>query len=244
LDVFRLLFLIDIVLNINVTVYKEDSVTATACVKENSRILSGLERGFDGENALRNVNIKRDKGGLYVMTATENEKVYLDDFYNLLTATAKKAEMTWEELPKKLQDATGQEIRAYYISRRLIASLVLYTVRRFYTSSEYEDIMTPWCFASLCRWLLLEEIVDKINTTNDINNVFGSKLDHVDNPVLIVRYIKESGKTTLREIFQLPEEVFNHDWHFMEIWRKYTISCRETEESLNRVMTELSKYIV
>lgn len=191
-------------------------------------------RGF-AEDRLAKGNepkVRRDEKGHYIMSLSENTKVYFEDFYGFLERTYAKAMAERDSIEGKIfgiVDATS-ETMAFYRARLIIIEQLLKTVRRFYTDgSNFGVIMTPWCFGTV----MLEKIEvyrDRISR-GEIND---DKLG--DYPFDVVRYIDEISKSTLLELFDFPEEAFTMRWQYSELLKRYSGILSDITSSLNSVI--------
>jgi len=134
-----------------------------------------LKRGFSNDRLTRRPEprARKDERGFYLMSLSENTKVYFDDYYGFLEATYARAKAERAALDEKIAacPATSVETSAYYRARGVIVDLLMKTVSRFYTDgSNLGVVMTPWCFGTV----MLEKIEiyrDRISRgeVNDVN---------------------------------------------------------------------------
>lgn len=191
-------------------------------------------RGFSNERleSIREPKVRRDEKGFYIMTLSENSKVYFDDFYTFLEMTYEKSLREKEVIAEKIA-VTGEdqsELLSYYRAKSVIIDILLKTVRRFYTDgSNFGIIMTPWCFGTV----MLEKIEvyrDRLSRgeVNDSNIV--------DYPYYVIRYIDEIYKTTLLEMFDFPEQAFQMRWQYSELLKRYSKVLTDITDSLQSVI--------
>ena len=109
-----------------------------------------FERGFPQERLERfsEPKIKKDDKGFYIMTLSENVKVYIEDFYVFLEELWDRVRSRLEDTDRKLSDtdSTLEETTSFYRSQRIIFNILLRTIKSFYTDgSNLGVIMSPWC---------------------------------------------------------------------------------------------------
>ena len=191
-------------------------------------------RGFSPERLAKGnePKVRKDDHGFYIMSLSENTKVYFEDYYSFLERTYAKALAERDTIEAKMFGVADQqsETMAFYRSRLIIVEQLLKTVRRFYTDgSNFGVIMTPWCFGTV----MLEKIEvyrDRISRgeVNDAN--LG------DYPFDIIRYIDEISRTTLLEMFDFPDEAFSMRWQYSELLKRYSGILSDITTSLNSVI--------
>jgi hypothetical protein len=198
------------------------------------------QRGFDASRlaAGSEPRVRKDDHGYYIMSLSENTKVYFDDFYNFLESTYVKALQEKSILARKVAETTADrnETLAYYRAKTIICDLVLRTVRRFYTDgSNFGVIMTPWCFGTV----MLEKIEvyrDRL-ARGEVND------DNVgDYPYYVIKYMEEIYKTELLELFDFPEKAFQMRWQYSELLKRYSRVLSDITARLNSVLRTVKSF--
>jgi len=199
-----------------------------------------LKRGFSNDRLTRRPEprARKDERGFYLMSLSENTKVYFDDYYGFLEATYARAKAERAALDEKIAacPATSVETSAYYRARGVIVDLLMKTVSRFYTDgSNLGVVMTPWCFGTV----MLEKIEiyrDRISRgeVNDVNIP--------EYPYYVTRYLDEIYKITLLELFDFPEQAFQMRWQYSELLKKYSKILGNITGSLNSVLGMIKNY--
>ena len=199
-----------------------------------------LQRGFSLERLATNQEpkVRKDDRGFYIMSLSENTRVYFEDFYNFLEITYERATLVRKALDDKIS-ATSEdnaETLAYYRSSGVIVDLLMRTIRRFYTDgSNLGVVMTPWCFGTV----VLEKVEvyrDRL-AKGDISdpNVPGYPYD-------VVKYIDEAYKVVLLELFDFPEKAFRMRWQYSEILRRYSGILADITNRLQSVLTTVKNF--
>ena len=199
-----------------------------------------LKRGFSNDRLTRRPEprARKDERGFYLMSLSENTKVYFDDYYGFLEATYARAKAERAALDEKIAacPATSVETSAYYRARGVIVDLLMKTVSRFYTDgSNLGVVMTPWCFGTV----MLEKIEiyrDRISRgeVNDVNIP--------EYPYYVTRYLDEIYQITLLELFDFPEQAFQMRWQYSELLKKYSKILGNITGSLNSVLGMIKNY--
>lgn len=198
------------------------------------------QRGFSPERLERenDPRIRKDENGYYIMSLSENSKVYFKDFYRFLEITYENALNQKDVYTYKLEQAGDEysETIAFYRAKLVIIDLVMRNVRRFYTDgTNFGIIMTPWCFGTV--------ILEKIEVYRD--RISKGEVDdpNVPNyPFYIVNYIDEIYKTTLLELFDFPEQAFQMRWQYSELLKRYSKILTSITSSLNSVISTIRNY--
>lgn len=191
-------------------------------------------RGFAEERLAKGnePKVRRDENGFYIMSLSENTKVYFEDYYSFLERTYAKCLAERNAIEGKIFGVADSqsETMAFYRARLVIIEQLLKTVRRFYTDgSNFGVVMTPWCFGTV----MLEKIEvyrDRISR-GEINDA-----NLGDYPFDVVRYIDEISKSTLLELFDFPEEAFTMRWQYSELLKRYSGILSDITNSLNSVI--------
>jgi len=203
-------------------------------------LAENYRRGFTEEKlkVLNEPRVKYDTGGFYIMTISENVKVYFEDFYHFLEATYLKCMHELGRIEKKMNslDSEWIETRAYFTAYHVILQLMAKTIRSFYTdSANFGVIMTPWCFGTV--------MLEKIEAHRDRlakGQVSDGQLP--ENPYYVVRYMDEIYKRTLLNLFDFPEEAFRMRWQYSELLKRYSRVLNNITGSLQSVMTLIKSY--
>jgi hypothetical protein len=196
-----------------------------------------FQRGFSFErlNSTTEPKVRRDEGGFYIMTLSENSKVYFDDFYRFLERVYERAELERRLLDQKIADTPGDctETLSYYRARGVIIDQIKKGVMRFYTDgSTFGVIMTPWCFGTV--------MLERIEAYRErISKGEVEDLNIPDYPYYVVQYLDEISKTTLLELFDFPEEAFQMRWQYSELLKKYSTILTSITGSLKSVLDSI-----
>jgi hypothetical protein len=203
-------------------------------------LAENYKRGFT-EEKLKTVpepRIKYDEGGFYIMTISENVKVYIEDYYAFLEANYDKcmAELTGIENKLNSFGPDWTETVAYYDASRIILQIVAKTIRSFYTDgTNYGVIMTPWCFGTV--------ILEKVETYRDrLSKGQLAEEKMPDNPYYVIRYMDEIYRKLLLELFAFPEEAFKMRWQYSELLKRYSRVLNNITGSLQSVMMMIKSY--
>ena len=198
------------------------------------------QRGFSQERlaSTHDPKIRNDEHGYYIMSLSENSKVYFDDFYHFLELTYENANQEKALLSEKLMTTTTEfnESIAYYRAKSVIIDLLLKNIRRFYTDgANLGIIMTPWCFGTV----MLEkiEVYRERISKGDVQDA-----NIPDYPYYVVKYIDEIYKIVLLELFDFPEKAFQMRWQYSELLNKYSKILTNITSSLNSVMSTIKNY--
>jgi len=197
-------------------------------------------RGFSTERLVKEQEprVNKDEQGYYIMSLSENVKVYIEDFYNFLESTYNRAAAEKKALDEKIENTpqANSETLTYYRSNAVIVGLVMRTIRRFYTDgSNLGVIMTPWCFGTVVleKVEVYRERISKGEVRDD--NVVGYPYD-------IVRYMDEIHKTVLLELFDFPEKAFEMRWQYSEILRRYSRILSDITGRLQAVLSTVKSF--
>ncbi len=198
------------------------------------------QRGFSQERleSTNDPKIRQDDHGYYLMSLSENSKVYFDDFYHFLELTYANAVKEKSRLSEKLMTTTTDfnESIAYFRAKSVIIDLLLKNIRRFYTDgANLGIIMTPWCFGTV----MLEKI-EVYRERISKGEVQDSNIP--DYPYYVVNYIDEIYKIVLLELFDFPEQAFQMRWQYSELLKKYSKILTNITTSLNSVMSTIKNY--
>ena len=199
-----------------------------------------FQRGFTQRKlaSTREPRIRKDDRGYFIMSLSENTKVYFEDYYRFLESTYARATSERKALERKLaKTPTGHvETTAYYRAKGVIIDLLLTTVRRFYSDGvNLGIIMTPWCFGTV--------MLEKVEVYRDRlakGEVEDSNVP--DYPYYVVNYIEEIYKVVLLELFDFPENAFQMRWQYSELLKKYSKMLTSITHSLHSVLGMIRNY--
>ena len=198
------------------------------------------QRGFTNERLTMTVEprVGKDERGYYIMSLSENTKVYFDDFYNFLETTNDKANRERAIVLRKIEATplTNAETLAYYRAKSVILDLVLRTIRRFYTDgSNFGVVMTPWCFGTV--------VLEKIEVYRDRlskGEVQDSNIE--DYPYYVLKYVDEVHRTELLALFDFPEKAFQMRWQYSELLKRYSKVLSDITTRLNSVLRTVKSF--
>lgn len=198
------------------------------------------KRGFSDEKlkSIPEPKVKYDAGGFYIMTISENVKVYFDDYYRFLETAYDRCQTELDRVNVKIAslDKTWNESRAYYTAYRIILQAVAKNIRSFYTDgSNFGVVMTPWCFGTV--------MLEKIETYRE-RLAKGQVPDETlpENTYYVVRYLDEIYKKTLLDLFDFPEEAFKMRWQYSELLKRYSKVLQNITGSLQSVLLMVKSY--
>ncbi|MFH1686023.1 MAG: hypothetical protein ABIE70_00705 [bacterium] len=198
------------------------------------------KRGFatDRLTSVTEPRIQKDDKGFFLMSLSENTKVYIDDYYGFLESTYARARAERIALDSKLStiDAGSLETLSYYRARGVIVDLLMKTIIRFYTDgANLGVIMSPWCFGTV--------ILEKTEVYRDrLGKGEVNDPNVPDYPYYVIRYLDEVYKTTLLELFDFPEQAFQMRWQYSELLKKYSKILTNITGSLNSVLGMIKNY--
>lgn len=205
-----------------------------------SHPLADLERGFPSsrlENQ-REPKVKHDERGFFIMTLSENIKVYFEDYYQFLELIAGRCQVELEQLEKSFADTAENHVEslAYFRARRTIVDLVYRNVRSFYSDRHNLGvIMTPWCFGTV--------ILEKVELMRDrISRGEVSNTDIGEYPYDVVRYIDEIKTGVLMDIFEFPPKAFAMRWQYTELIKRYSTALSNVTTSLQNILELMKNY--
>ncbi|MBU0984040.1 MAG: hypothetical protein KKA42_09235 [candidate division Zixibacteria bacterium] len=201
---------------------------------------SRYQRGFSNErlSANQEPKVRSDEKGFYIMSLSENTKVYFEDFYGFLRATYDRAAAERKVLNQKIAETPTDraETLAYYAARGVIVDLMMRTIRRFYSDgANLGVVMTPWCFGTV--------VLEKIEVYRDrISKGEVQDPNVTDYPYDVVNYIDEVYKSALLEMFDFPEKAFQMRWQYSELLRRYSKILSDITVRLQSVLTTVKSY--
>jgi hypothetical protein len=199
-----------------------------------------FHRGFPAERlaSSQEPKVRKDDNGFFIMSLSESAKVYFEDFYGFLEKTYDKTLRERHRIDDKLARTAREytETIAYLRSRGVIIDLLLKNIRRFYTDgANLGVIMTPWCFGTV--------MLEKIEVYRD-QLAKGEVQDPniPEYPFYVIRYLDETYKTTLLELFDFPENAFQMRWQYSELLKKYSKILSNITTSLQSVLFTIKSY--
>ena len=198
------------------------------------------ERGFTEErlNAVVEPRVRKDAKGYYIMSLSENTKVYFEDFYRFLETTYQKATREKAELLPRIEATSREntETLAYYQAKAVILDLVIRTVRRFYNDgSNLGVVMSPWCFGTV--------VLEKVEVYRDRLSKGEVQDDNIDSyPYYAIKYIDEIHKAELLGLFDFPEKAFQMRWQYSELLKRYSKVLTDITARLNNVLKTVKNF--
>jgi len=199
-----------------------------------------FQRGFTPEKlaATKEPRIRKDDHGYFVMSLSENTKVYFEDYYRFIEMVYARCQEERNLLDQKIEATTPDSVEtlAYYRGRGVIVDLVMQTTRRFYTDGvNLGVVMTPWCFGTV--------MLEKVEVYRDRLSKGEVRDANVPEfPYYVIRYIDEIYKSTLLELFDFPEKAFRMRWQYSELLKKYSAILTNITNSLNSVLGMVRNY--
>ncbi len=198
------------------------------------------KRGFTEEKlkSTPEPKVKYDENGLYIMTISENVKVYFDDYYRFLERGFEKCLRELKRVDRELNSLGTEwsETQAYYTAYKIILGLIAKTIRSYYTDgSNFGIIMTPWCFGTV--------MLEKVEAYRDRlgkGNVSEENLPK--NTYYVIRYLDEIYKKTLLDLFEFPPEAFKVRWQYSELLKRYSRALQNITGSLQSVLMMVKNY--
>jgi hypothetical protein len=213
----------------------KDSPSPVTC-----RALADLERGFPANrlDGPREPKVKKDDRGFYIMTLSENIKVYFEDYYQLLELLASRCAAELEHVSAAMASCPDNhpESMSYYRARRIIVELVYKNVRAFYSDRHnFGVIMTPWCLGTV--------MLEKVELVRD--RLARGELNHPDvgeYPYDVVRYMDEIRTRTLMDLFDFPPKAFAMRWQYTELIKRYSQALTNVTTSLQNILELMKNY--
>lgn len=197
-------------------------------------------RGFPDEKlkSIPEPKVKYDAGGFYIMTISENVKIYFDDYYRFLETVHDRCLGELDRVNVKIAslEETWNESQAFYTAYRIILQLVIKNVRSFYTDgTNFGVIMTPWCFGTV--------MLEKVETYRErLAKGQVPEENLPENTYYVVRYLDEIYKKTLLDLFDFPEEAFRMRWQYSELLKRYSKVLQNITGSLQSVLMMVKSY--
>jgi hypothetical protein len=203
-------------------------------------LTNGLERGFSERNLrlINNPKVGQDKVGWYIYTASENIKVYFDNYYKFLESTEFKCLHDVRDLDARIKDtpSSNEESLAFYRAKKIVMEQVLKHLYIFYSDSKnLTSIMTPWCFGTV--------VLEKIEIYRDKISK-GQVMDPniPEYPFYVLQYIDEIYKKVLLDLFGFPEKALSMRWQYSELLKRYSKVLSNVTNSLQNVLMMIKSY--
>lgn len=199
-----------------------------------------IKRGFPETRFEKNIEprVKRDDGGHYLYTLSENVKVYFEDYYGFLERVESKALADLQDVKAKLEAVTEEEeeFRSYLFARKAILETLLKTVYDFYSESKnFGVVMTPWCFGTV--------VLEKVEAYRDrLSKGEVEDGDLPDYPYYAVKYMDEIHRKVLLDLFEFPDKAFAMRWQYSELLKRYGHALSNITTSLQSVMMLVKSY--
>lgn len=193
-----------------------------------------FQRGFSPERLANShePKVRRDERGPFIMSLSENSKVYFEDYYTFLKMVYARTKADQESMRRKLAatNPDNAETVAFYRARLVITDVLQRAILRFYTDgSNLGVIMTPWCFGTV--------VLEKVEVYRD--RLGKGEVDDPnvpDYPFYVIKYIDEIYRATLLDLFQFPEEAFQMRWQYSELLKRYSRILTDITGSLQSVI--------
>ncbi len=199
-----------------------------------------FQRGFapDRLASTQEPKVKQDGRGFYIMSLSENCKVYFEDYYQFLEVTYHRAKAEREQLDCKLRQTAPEqaELLSYYRARAVIVDLLMRTIRRFYTDgANFGVVMTPWCFGTV--------VLEKVEVYRErLSKGEVHDQNIAEYPYYVIKYIDEIYKAALLELFDFPEQAFQMRWQYSELLKRYSGVLNTISNSLQSVLLQIKNY--
>ncbi len=199
-----------------------------------------FHRGFSAERlaTCQEPKVRKDDKGYFVLSLSENTKVYFEDFYTFLETCYTRASASREILDQKIASTTTNKVEtlAFYRASGVIVDLLMRTIRRFYTDgSNLGVIMTPWCFGTV--------VLEKVEVYRDrLSKGEVQDVNVAEFPYDVVQYIDEVYKAALLELFDFPEKAFQMRWQYSEILKRYSTILSDITGRLQSVLTTVKNF--
>jgi len=199
-----------------------------------------FKRGFSNERLTvrPEPKVRQDERGFYLMSLSENAKVYFDDYYSFLERAYARCVDARAEVDKKIADLPPDrtETVSFFRAKAVVLDVAVRTIRRFYTDgANLGVVMTPWCFGTV--------VLEKVEVYRDrINKGEVDDPNIPDYPYYVTRYLDEIYKTVLLELFDFPEKAFQMRWQYSELLKRYSGVLSDITTSLNSVLQKIKDY--
>ncbi len=199
-----------------------------------------FKRGFTTEKleAVSEAKVHHDSDGYYINTLSENVKVYFEDYYLFLEKVYNRCSIQLEKIDQKISSTDGgrTETLSFYRAQRIVFDLIKRTALSFYIDgSNFGIIMTPWCFGTV----ILEkvELYRERISRGEINDP-----NIPEYPYYVIKYIDETYKKTLLDLFDFPPDAFKMRWQYSELLKRYSKVLTNITGSLNSVLMMIKSY--
>ncbi|MBD3216762.1 MAG: hypothetical protein GF310_00705 [candidate division Zixibacteria bacterium] len=198
------------------------------------------KRGFSEErlDKIPEPKIKRDEKGWYIVSISEGVKVHIGEYYSFLEKLWDRTVPLYQDVQKKIADTPedSMEAKAFYRSRKLMLEIVLATIKKFYTTNDSLGVfMTPWCFGTVVLEKV-EQVRDKIKKGETVKHDVG------DYPYYVVKYIEETHRKSLLDLFDFPQKAFSMRWQYSELLKRYSKTLTNITTSLQSVLLMVRSY--
>ncbi len=199
-----------------------------------------FHRGFSQERlaSLQEPKVRKDDKGYYMMTLSENAKVYFEDYYLFMERTYNSASKERSRLNELIMTTPPAKVEtvAFYRARGVIVDLLMKTIVRFYTDgSNFGVIMTPWCFGTV--------VLEKVEVYRERLSKGEIEDENIpDYPYYVIRYIDEIHRATLLDLFDFPEKAFQMRWQYSQLLKRYSSILNDITNSLNSVLMTIKSY--
>jgi hypothetical protein len=203
-------------------------------------LTNGLECGFSEKNLrlINNPKVGQDKVGWYIYTASENIKVYFDNYYKFLESTELKCLREIRDLDSRINStaAYNEESLAYYRAKKIVLEQVVKHLYIFYCDSRnLTSVMTPWCFGTV--------VLEKIEIYRDkISKGQVQDPNIPEYPFYVLQYIDEIYKKVLLDLFGFPEKALSMRWQYSELLKRYSKVLSNVTNSLQNVLMMIKSY--
>ena len=179
-----------------------------------------FQRGFSNERLASTTEpkVRKDEGGFYIMTLSENTKVYFEDFYGFLERVYNKTSYERQSLHAKIAATSVErtETLSYYRARGIVLDQLMKGIMRFYTDgSTFGVVMTPWCFGTV----MLEKI-EAYRERLSKGDIHDPNIPEY--PYYVIQYLDEIGRAALLELFEFPDQAFQMRWQYSVLLKKYS----------------------
>jgi hypothetical protein len=199
-----------------------------------------FKRGFTVEKleSVAEARVQKDSDGFYINTLSENVKVYFDDYYQFLEKVYERCSRQLEQIEHKISetDSDRTETLSFYRAQKIVVGLIQKTSLSFYMDgSNFGIIMTPWCFGTV----ILEkvEMYRERIARGDVNDP-----NIPEYPYYVIKYIDETYKKTLLDLFDFPPDAFKMRWQYSELLKRYSKVLTNITGSLNSVLMMIKSY--
>jgi len=189
-----------------------------------------------GFNSTTDPLIQKDSVGYFIESLSENQVVYLDDYYRFLEIIHARCEKEIEKTRVQLielVEADSPELTGYLSAKIIIQKHIVKTIIRFYTEKSLHGvIMTPWCFGTI--------MLEKVEVlTEKIRKGEVSGPDIGKYPFYVLQYLDEASKNILLDTFSFPPKAFECRWQYTTILKRYAEILEDIRTTLNRVINKL-----